>query len=91
MGARGGDTARAWQYVWSRLDRQEYRDGTELAREAAAAFSLKPTSVISHLRLAVREGWLETDNRWVEVPVVWAGVESLRRRKRTFYRIGRRA
>ena len=90
MGARGGVTAQAWQYFWDRLDRHEFQDGTELAREAAERFGIKDTSVISHLRLAVREGWLDTENRWVEVPVMWAGQETMRRRRRTFYRIGAR-
>lgn len=90
MGARGGITAQAWQYFWDRLDRNEFRDGTQLAREAAEHFGLKDTSVISHLRLAAREGWLDTENRWVEVPVLWQGQERMRRRLRTFYRIGQR-
>jgi hypothetical protein len=91
MGARGGATAKAWQYFWDRLDRSEFRDGTELARAAAEAFHLKDTSVISHLRLAVREGWLDTENRWVQVPVIWNGQQQMRRRIRTFYRVGHRA
>jgi hypothetical protein len=90
MGARGGRTGQAWQYVWDRLDRVEYRDGVELAHEAADHYGLKYTSVASHLRLAVREGYLATENREVTVPVVKHGVEKLGSRVRTFYRIGPR-
>lgn len=91
MGARGGATAAAWQHIWNQLDQNEFRDGTELAREAATQFRIQDKSVISHLRLAVREGWLDTENRWVTVPVHWKGKELFRRRMRTFYRIGCRA
>lgn len=91
IGARGGRTGQAWQHVWDHLDRTEYRDGIELAREAAAAFGLKEISVSAHLRLAVREGWLQTENRWVDVTYVKAGKEITGRRLRTFYRIGSRA
>lgn len=90
MGARGGATSQAWQYIWDRLDRTEFRDGTELAREAADECSIKDTSIISHLRLAVRERWLETCNREVVVPVVRNGQTHHYKRMRTFYRIGRR-
>ena len=90
MGVRGGRTGQAWQYIWDRLDRPTYRDGTELAREAATAFDLKETSILTHLRLALREGYLASENRDVLVPVTKNGVTSDCRRVRTFYRIGHR-
>lgn len=91
MGARGGKTGQAWQYVWDRLDSADFRDGTELAREAAAAVGIKDISVLAHLRLAVREQWLETDNRFVPVEVTRHGTTFRANRLRTFYRIGARA
>lgn len=88
MGARHGKTAQAWQLVWDRLSETEYLDGIELAQTAAEAVGIKDISVMAHMRLAAREGYLETENRIVTVPVCKFGQRYEAGRKRTFYRIG---
>lgn len=91
MGSRGGRTGQAWQHVWNHLSATDYQDGTLLAERAGEACGVKANSVTAHLRLAVREGWLATENRFVDVPVTKGGVTRICKRKRTFYRIGSRA
>ena len=88
MGARHGKTAEAWQLVWDRLNATEFQDGIELARDAAAEVGIKDISVMAHMRLAVREGYLETENRMVTVEVCKFGHRYPAARRRTFYRIG---
>lgn len=56
LGAKGGVMALAWQYVWDRLSRTEWRDGVALSLAAGEAFDVKPASVLSHLHRMAREG-----------------------------------
>jgi hypothetical protein len=87
LGAKGGRMADAWQHIWDRLDRTEYRDGVSLAESAATAFRVLPVSIVSHLHRMAKEGFLETDIRYVQTMVFRAGREFPARRKRTHYRI----
>lgn len=91
MGARQGETARAWQRAWDLMSRTEYLDGIELSEQATEGLNVQAVSLHTHLRLAAREGWLETDTRWVDATFVRYGKTHAGRRKRTFYRIGSRA
>lgn len=55
LGAKGGRMARAWQYIWDRLDRNDFKGSLELSREAAEKFDLKPVSV-SEMLCRMRAG-----------------------------------
>lgn len=87
VGAKGGDVARAWQYIWDRLDRTEYRDGTALSEEAGRIFHLKPISIQSHLHRMASEGVLETEVRPAATRVTRGGKTHDATRKRTHFRI----
>lgn len=87
FGAKGGRMADAWQFIWDRLDADEYRDGVQLAEQAAVTFRVLPVSIISHLHRMAKEGHLETDLRPVDTMVLRGGREFPSRRKRTHYRI----
>lgn len=66
MGAKGGRTAEAWQYVWDRLDRTEFQRGDLLATEVAEKFDLKYSSVMELLSRMRRIGFLEQVMKPVE-------------------------
>jgi len=87
LGAKGGRMMDAWQFIWDRLDRAEFQDGTVLAEKAAVRFHILPQSIISHLHRMAKEGHLETELRQVDTMVMRAGREFLSKRKRTHYRI----
>jgi DNA-binding PadR family transcriptional regulator len=87
LGGKGGKVAQAWQFIWDRLDRTEYRDGTQLAEQAAVEFRILPQSIISHLHRMAKEGHLETEVRPVNTRVFRGGREFDSKRKRTHYRI----
>lgn len=87
VGAKGGDVARAWQYIWDRLDRTEYRDGTQLSEQAGRIFHLKPISIQSHLHRMASEGVLETEIRPADTTVTRGGKTHAATRKRTHFRI----
>lgn len=59
MGGKGGKGAAAWQYVWDRLSREEFRDGKELWEAAAEEYGLKPISVRATMFRMAQEGILE--------------------------------
>lgn len=61
LGAKGGRMAAAWQHVWDRLDRTEYKGALELAQDAAAAYDLKPVSVSEMLCRMRAAGVLEQE------------------------------
>lgn len=67
FGAQDGAVARAWQYVWDRLDRTQAKDGRELADLAAKHYSLKPLSVVAVLHRMATAGVLEREAREVKV------------------------
>jgi hypothetical protein len=69
LGGKGGTLARAWQYVWDRLDRAEFRQGQELAEEAGRKYALKPVSIMTLLHRMAKEGVLANETRLVEVEV----------------------
>lgn len=91
MGARHGQTAQAWQRAWDLMNRTDYQDGIELSGKATEGLDVKPVSLQAHLRLAAREGWLETTTKWVDGEFTRYGKTYAGRRRRTFYRIGTRA
>lgn len=75
LGAKGGRMARAWQYVWDRLDRKHYVGAMELAHDAAREFDLKPVSVSEMLCRMRAAGVIE--QTWAQEPTVY-----LRKRQR---------
>lgn len=60
MGGKGGKGAAAWQYVWDRLSREEFRDGKTLWEEAAKQYGLQPISVRATMFRMAAEGILES-------------------------------
>jgi Mn-dependent DtxR family transcriptional regulator len=87
VGAKGGKVALAWQYIWDRLNKQEYKDGAALCREAAEKFNIQPLSIQSHLHRMASEGILETEARKMKTTVTRNGIEHQATRARTHFRI----
>lgn len=87
LGAKGGRGALAWQYVWDRLDRKEWRYGLDLATEAAEKFDLKPVSVIELLSRMRSSGALEQAMIPVPTTYVRYGKPFVAKRPRVHYRI----
>lgn len=88
MGAKGGRTANAWQWVWDRLSREEWQDGHDLAEQAAGVWKLKPVSVEGVLHRMAKEGYLERMPKSVPVVVTGKGGKQINgHRNRTHYRI----
>lgn len=87
VGAKGGDVARAWQYIWDRLDRHTFKDGQTLAAEAGRVFHLMPISIMSHLHRMAQEGILETEVKPAQTVVLRGGKEHDATRRRTHFRI----
>jgi hypothetical protein len=87
LGAKGGRTALAWQYVWDRLDRTEWRYGLTLAEEAANEYGLKLVSVIELLSRMRASGAIE--QKMIAVPTTYVryGKPFTAQRKRVHYRI----
>lgn len=90
LGAKGGRTALAWQYVWDRLDREEWRYGLDLAQAAAAEFDLKLVSVIELLSRMRATGAIE--QKMIPVPTTYVryGKAFVANRPRVHYRIASR-
>lgn len=87
VGAKGGHVARAWQWIWDRLDHTTFKEGQALADEAARVFHILPISIMSHLHRMAKEGVLQTEVRPTETTVKRAGKEHTATRKRTYFRI----
>lgn len=87
LGAKGGRTAQAWQYVWDRLDREQWRYGLDLAEEAAKKFDLKLTSVTELLSRMRSSGVLEQKMLPIPTTYVRYGKKFVAQRKRVHYRI----
>lgn len=69
LGGKGGTLARAWQYVWDRLDATDFRQGQELAEEAGRKYALKPVSIMTLMHRMAKEGVLDNEVRLIEVQV----------------------
>lgn len=95
LGAKGGFTAKAWQYAWDRLSADEWRSANEVAQEAAHAFHIKPESVRAQMYAAAKDGYLETELRPVTLTVLRKDkgktTEFSTTRNATFYRIKKMA
>jgi 7-cyano-7-deazaguanine synthase in queuosine biosynthesis len=76
IGAKGGRHALAWQYIWDRLDRTEWRYARELAEQAAAEYDLKVVSIIEMLSRMRAAGALE--QKMLPIPTTYV------QRTRTF-------
>jgi len=87
LGGKGGRLALAWQHVWDRLDREDWKSARDLAESAAEQYDLKRTSVTEMLcRMAV-SGVLE--QKMIPLPTVYhrGGQDIVMNRKRVHYRI----
>lgn len=94
LGGKGGATALAWQHVWDRLSRTEFRDGHVLAEEASRAMvdaRVLPDSIRAQMYAAVRDGYLETEQQLVETTAFRDNQLFPVRRRRSFYRIKEQA
>lgn len=87
LGAKGGRGADAWQYIWDRLDRDEWRFGLDLAKEAAEKFNLKPVSVIEMLSRMRASGVIEQKKLPVPTTYHRGGEDIVMQRPRVHYRI----
>jgi hypothetical protein len=81
LGAKGGRMASAWQHVWDRLDRTEYRGALELAQAAAQAYDLKSVSVSEMLCRMRAAGVIE--QKMIKAPTTYN-----RPQTRTEYAVG---
>lgn len=70
LGAKGGRMGNAWQYVWDRLDKNDWKGGLELSKEAAEAFKLKPVTVSEMLCRMRASGVIEQTQIPVETKYV---------------------
>lgn len=87
LGAKGGLTAMAWQYVWDRLSSTEWTNAGEIAEEAGKKFHILPQSIRTQMYAAVRDGHLESELRQMDKKAFRNGKEFTTKRKVTFYRI----
>jgi hypothetical protein len=90
FGAKGGRMAQAWQYVWDRLDRTHWRNGQELADQAAEAFDVKRASVAEMLSRMRGAGVLEQELIPVDTTYRRGGGSYVANRPRVHYRIAGR-
>lgn len=81
LGAKGGRMAKAWQYIWDQFDGSNFKDGMQLANDAAAMFDLKPISVSGMLCRMAAAGALEQE-------MIPAATHYLRAEMRTEYVAG---
>ena len=87
LGAKGGKGADAWQYVWDRLDRTDWKRGDLLAQEAAQEFGLKLTSVVELLSRMRAQGNLDQKMIPIETTYLRYGKPYTANRPRVHYRI----
>lgn len=87
LGAKGGRMAKAWQYIWDRLDRTEWKGSLELAGEAAVEFGLKPVSVSEMLCRMRASGVIEQTMIATPTEYVRRGKPFTANRPRVHYRI----
>lgn len=86
-GAKGGKVAQAWQHVWDRLSRTEYRDGVQLAEEAARALDIQAASVRAVIHRAAQAGLLAAEKGHTGLTRHRGTSTHPVKQARTFYRI----
>lgn len=89
LGAKGGRSADAWQYIWDRLDRTEWRYGMDLATEAAERFNLKLVSVVEMLSRMRASGVIEQTKLPIPTTYHRGGKDIVMQRPRVHYRIAK--
>jgi hypothetical protein len=89
LGGKGGRVAQAWQFVWDRLDHENFQDGTVLAALAAQKYDLKPDSVTAYMYRMAEEGILDHRLEQVQTEVFRAGKTMQATRARRHYRIAK--
>jgi hypothetical protein len=87
VGAKGGRVALAFQEVWDNLSRTEFRDVVVLAEKIASKHQIKPISLMTHMAMIAKEGFLETQVRQIPTEVERAGRTFTASRRHTHYRI----
>jgi hypothetical protein len=89
LGAKGGRMAQAWQYIWDRLSRTDWKGSMELAQDAAEQFNLKPITVSEMLCRMRASGVIEQTRKPVETHYVRKGKPYTSYRPRVHYRIAK--
>ena len=88
LGAKGGRTAQAWEWIWDQLSRTEWSYGSGLAEEAAQRFDVKPISITVLLGRMHTAGFLERTTKPIETTYRrGAGPGYIAKRNRAHYRI----
>lgn len=87
VGAKGGRVALAFQEVWDSLSRTEFRDAVLLAEKIAPKHRIKPISLMTHMAMIAKEGFLETEVRKIATDVERGGRTFTASRRHTHYRI----
>lgn len=86
MGAKGGRTAQAWQWIWDQLTTTDWTYGDDLAIRAADRYDLGKPTVVELLARMRKAGNLE--QKLIPVPTVYArGKGFTANRPRVHYRI----
>jgi len=87
LGGKGGRLALAWQHVWDRLDRTEWKSARDLAESAAEEYDLKRISVTEMLCRMATSGVLE--QKMIPLPTTYhrGGKDIVMQRPRVHYRI----